>query len=119
MHSSGWVSLEDMSRAAIHATFFCSAALLPCQIACSTSGDKGAPSNGLNSNVETQIADLLTNLSQVVLTKFGLPKETHVDLKDSSGIDVNSDIFDELVKSSQVSFVVSTEESSGTATAVD
>ncbi|KAL7866045.1 hypothetical protein SRHO_G00112920 [Serrasalmus rhombeus] len=48
-----------------------------------------------------------------ILTKFGLPKETHVDLKDSSGIDVDSDIFDELVKSSQVSFVVSTEESSG------
>ncbi|XP_037387943.1 uncharacterized protein LOC119263450 isoform X2 [Pygocentrus nattereri] len=47
-----------------------------------------------------------------ILTKFGLPKETHVDLKDSSGIDVDSDIFDELVKSSQVSFVVSTEESS-------
>ncbi|KAL6458617.1 hypothetical protein MHYP_G00320890 [Metynnis hypsauchen] len=47
-----------------------------------------------------------------ILTKFGLPKETHVDLKDSSGIDVDSDIFNELVKSSQVSFVVSTEESS-------
>ncbi|KAL6471860.1 hypothetical protein MHYP_G00205100 [Metynnis hypsauchen] len=47
-----------------------------------------------------------------ILTKFGLPKEAHVDLKDSSGVDVDSDIFDELVKSSQVSFVVSTEESS-------
>ncbi|KAL7857217.1 hypothetical protein SRHO_G00161160 [Serrasalmus rhombeus] len=42
-----------------------------------------------------------------------------LDLKDLSGIDVDSDIFDELVKSSQVSFVVSTEESSVLCTSSD
>ncbi|XP_058874475.1 uncharacterized protein LOC131725055 isoform X2 [Acipenser ruthenus] len=44
--------------------------------------------------------------------KFNLPPEIHVDLKDSSGIEDDADIFDELMTSSEVSFKVFTGEQS-------
>ena len=37
-----------------------------------------------------------------------MPNRTDVDLKDSSGVDVADDIFDELVRSAAVSFKVLT-----------
>lgn len=46
-----------------------------------------------------------------VSAKFNLPNGTNVDLKDSSGVDVAADIFDELVRSATVSFTVFTEDS--------
>ncbi|CAL8332938.1 unnamed protein product [Arctogadus glacialis] len=48
---------------------------------------------------------------QEVSAKFNLPNESDVDLKDSSGVDVDADIFDELVRSAAVSFKVFTEDS--------
>lgn len=39
-----------------------------------------------------------------MLAKFNLPGCTSLILKDSSGVEVDSDIFDELLKSSGVSF---------------
>ncbi|XP_074523915.1 uncharacterized protein LOC141788757 [Halichoeres trimaculatus] len=41
---------------------------------------------------------------QGVLAKFDLPGSTSLVLKDSAGVEVDADIFDELLKSSQVSF---------------
>ncbi|XP_076742707.1 uncharacterized protein LOC106674467 isoform X4 [Maylandia zebra] len=49
---------------------------------------------------------------QGVLVKFSLPGSTNLVLMDSAGVEVDSDIFDELLKSSQVSFSVFTEECS-------
>ncbi|CAL8361381.1 unnamed protein product [Arctogadus glacialis] len=48
---------------------------------------------------------------QEVSAKFNLPNESDVDLKDSSGVDVDADIFDELVRSAAVSFKVFTGDS--------
>ncbi|CAL8383707.1 unnamed protein product [Arctogadus glacialis] len=48
---------------------------------------------------------------QEVSAQFNLPNESDVDLKDSSGVDVDADIFDELVRSAAVSFKVFTEDS--------
>ncbi|XP_062396086.1 uncharacterized protein LOC134086912 [Sardina pilchardus] len=48
---------------------------------------------------------------QEVSAKFSLPNEPDVNLKDSSGVDVDADIFDELVRSAAVSFKVFTEDS--------
>ncbi|XP_019741240.1 uncharacterized protein LOC109525283 isoform X2 [Hippocampus comes] len=45
---------------------------------------------------------------QEVSAKFNLPNGAHVDLKDSSGVDVDADIFDKLLKFAPVSFKVST-----------
>lgn len=50
------------------------------------------------------------NISVLVLAKFNLPGLTSLILKDSAGVDVDSDIFDEVLKSSDVSFKVFTEE---------
>ncbi|KAM4597229.1 uncharacterized protein V3H82_023060 [Fundulus diaphanus] len=46
---------------------------------------------------------------QEVHAKFNLTSEVCVELKDSSGVDVDPDIFDELLRSSTVSFKVVTE----------
>ena len=43
-------------------------------------------------------------ISVLVLVKFSLPGSASLSLKDSSGVEVDSDIFDELLKSSGVSF---------------
>ncbi|KAG7459331.1 hypothetical protein MATL_G00209520 [Megalops atlanticus] len=48
---------------------------------------------------------------QEVSAKFNLPNGTDVDLKDSAGVDVAADVFDELLRSSTVSFMVFTEHS--------
>ncbi|XP_028420560.1 uncharacterized protein LOC114546094 [Perca flavescens] len=48
---------------------------------------------------------------QEVSAKFNLPNEPDVNLQDSSGVDVDADIFDELVRSAAVSFKVSNEDS--------
>lgn len=40
----------------------------------------------------------------LVLAKFNLPGSASLSLKDSSNVEVDSDIFDELLKSSAVSF---------------
>ncbi|MGH0153239.1 UNVERIFIED_CONTAM: hypothetical protein FKN15_053627 [Acipenser sinensis] len=53
-----------------------------------------------------------TEFIQAVSEKFNLPPEIHVDLKDSSAIEVDADIFDELMTSSEVSFKVFTGEQS-------
>ncbi|KAI4828634.1 hypothetical protein KUCAC02_022714, partial [Chaenocephalus aceratus] len=47
---------------------------------------------------------------QGVLAKFNLPGLTSLMLKDSTGVEVDSDIFDELLNSSRVSFKAFTEE---------
>lgn len=52
-------------------------------------------------------------LSVSVLAKFNLPGFTSLILKDSAGVEVDSDIFDELLKSSEVSFKAFTEECNG------
>lgn len=52
-------------------------------------------------------------VSFLVLVKFSLPGSTNLVLMNSAGVEVDSDIFDELLKSSQVSFSVFTEECSG------
>ncbi|MGH0183418.1 UNVERIFIED_CONTAM: hypothetical protein FKN15_011590 [Acipenser sinensis] len=59
-----------------------------------------------------------TEFIQAVSEKFNLPPEIHVDLKDSSGIEVDPDIFDELMTSSEVSFKVFTGEQSGVCASV-
>lgn len=47
----------------------------------------------------------LSTVSYVsVLAKFNLPGSASLSLKDSSKVEVDSDIFDELLKSSGVSF---------------
>lgn len=47
----------------------------------------------------------LSTVSYVlVLAKFNLPGSASLGLKDSSNVEVDSDIFDELLKSSGVSF---------------
>lgn len=46
-------------------------------------------------------------------SKFNLPNGSKVILKDSAGVDVDADIFDELVRSSKVSFKVLDGEKSG------
>ncbi|XP_030613062.1 uncharacterized protein LOC115799910 [Archocentrus centrarchus] len=46
---------------------------------------------------------------QEVHAKFNLASGVSVDLKDSSGVDVDADIFDELLRSATVSFKVVTE----------
>lgn len=51
--------------------------------------------------------------SVLVLAKFSLPGFTSLVCKDSAGVEVDSDIFDELLKSSQVSFKASTLECNG------
>lgn len=50
----------------------------------------------------------------LVVVKFDFPNGSHVNLKDSSGVDVDADIFDELVRGAAVSFKVFTEEPCGT-----
>ncbi|KAI9541433.1 hypothetical protein NQZ68_029802 [Dissostichus eleginoides] len=50
---------------------------------------------------------------QGVLAKFNLPGLTSLMLKDSTGVEVDSDIFDELLNSSRVSFKAFTEECNG------
>ncbi|KAK7899561.1 hypothetical protein WMY93_020414 [Mugilogobius chulae] len=47
---------------------------------------------------------------QEVLEKFNLPESTTLTLKDASGVEVDPDIFDELLKSTQISFQAVTEE---------
>ncbi|XP_071325048.1 uncharacterized protein [Trachinotus anak] len=47
---------------------------------------------------------------QEVMAKFSLPGFTSLILKDSAGVEVDSDVFDELLKSSQVSLKAFTEE---------
>ncbi|KAI9517828.1 hypothetical protein NQZ68_000997 [Dissostichus eleginoides] len=47
---------------------------------------------------------------QGVLAKFNFPGLTSLMLKDSTGVEVDSDIFDELLNSSRVSFKAFTEE---------
>lgn len=49
----------------------------------------------------------------LVAVKFDFPNLSHVSLKDSSGVDVEADVFDELVRSAAVSFKVFTEEACG------
>ncbi|KAJ8375057.1 hypothetical protein SKAU_G00056370 [Synaphobranchus kaupii] len=51
---------------------------------------------------------------QEVAVKFDFPSGAHVNLKDSSGVDVDADVFDELVRGAAVSFKVFTEERCGT-----
>lgn len=46
----------------------------------------------------------------LVAVKFDFPNRSHVNLKDSSGVDVEADVFDELVRGAAVSFKVFTEE---------
>ena len=48
-----------------------------------------------------------------MLAKFNLSGFTALMLKDSAGVEVDSDIFDELLKSSQVSFKAFTEDCNG------
>ncbi|KAK7893154.1 hypothetical protein WMY93_022306 [Mugilogobius chulae] len=50
---------------------------------------------------------------QEVLEKFNLPESTTLTLKDASGVEVDPDIFDELLKSTQISFQAVTEECHG------
>lgn len=47
---------------------------------------------------------MLTVSSVLVLAKFNLPGSASLSLRDSSNVEVDSDIFDELLKSSGVSF---------------
>lgn len=47
--------------------------------------------------------------SLTVHAKFNLASGVCVDLKDSSGVDVDADIFDELLRSATISFKVVTE----------
>ncbi|KAL4658767.1 hypothetical protein GN956_G2264 [Arapaima gigas] len=54
-----------------------------------------------------------SEFTKEILAKFRLPETTSVDMKGLSGVDVDSDVFDKLLKSSQVSFMVFTEQSSG------
>lgn len=50
-------------------------------------------------------SQILLTVSYVsVLAKFNLPGSASLSLKDSSNVEVDSDIFDELLKSSGVSF---------------
>lgn len=59
------------------------------------------------------IMTLSVVFSVLVLAKFNLPGVTPLVLKDSAGVGVGPDIFDELLKSSKVSFKASTEEGDG------
>ncbi|XP_060921976.1 uncharacterized protein LOC133018968 [Limanda limanda] len=63
--------------------------------------------NGVSKWVRVPQAEDEYNYSQflqAVLAKFNLPGSTSLSLKDSSNVEVDSDIFDELLKSSGVSF---------------
>ncbi|CAB1445691.1 unnamed protein product, partial [Pleuronectes platessa] len=63
--------------------------------------------NGVNKWVRVPQAEDEYNYSQflqAVLAKFNLPGSASLSLKDSSNVEVDSDIFDELLKSSRVSF---------------
>ncbi|KAK7910208.1 hypothetical protein WMY93_014892 [Mugilogobius chulae] len=71
---------------------------------------------GLSKWVRVPKADDIFNYHefiQEVLEKFSLPVSTTLILKDASGVEVDPDIFDELLKSTQVSFQAVAEECHG------
>lgn len=57
------------------------------------------------------LTEVITYIS--VLVKFSLPAFTSLVMRDSAGVEVDSDIFDEVLRSSEVSFKAFTEEGNG------